>query len=60
MLSWTLNAVKLKKNNNRITLKEPAEDLHAHVSTQISWPSKSNICQNFYASSWILNAVNNN
>ncbi len=57
MSSWTLNAAKLKKDDNRITLEEPAEDLHAHAGTQISWPSKSDIRQNFYVSSWTLNAA---
>ena len=33
--SWTLNTAKLKKHNDRITLEEIAEDLHAHAGTRI-------------------------
>lgn len=33
--SWILNSAELIKDNNRITLKEIAKDLHAHTSTEI-------------------------
>lgn len=55
--SWILNAAKLTKDDNQITLEELGEDLLVYASIQISWPSQSNINRNFYVSSWMLNTA---